>query len=134
MTDIVFEHTPSASANHENAAVTGVGVVTIVSADGPAAHAGIVVGDKITAIQGHMIAELTSDIVRGLLVPGAIGAGDAQAHACAWDHRESERSETVGQRERFVRETITQTKTMRGSSSWWIPRPRSRHRGAAVQR
>lgn len=49
--------------------------VTTVSADGPAAHARIVVGDKITAIQGHTIAELTSDMVRRLLAPGSIGAG-----------------------------------------------------------
>jgi hypothetical protein len=49
--------------------------VTAVSADGPAAQAGIVVGDKITAIQGHTIAEITSDMVRRLLAPGAIGAG-----------------------------------------------------------
>jgi hypothetical protein len=49
--------------------------VTAVSADGPAAHAHLVVGDKITAIQGHTIAELTSDMVRRLVAPGTISAG-----------------------------------------------------------
>ena len=53
--------------------------VTTVTAGGPAAQAGIVSGDKITAIQGNTIAELTPTVAQQLVASGAIGAGQTIA-------------------------------------------------------
>jgi hypothetical protein len=49
--------------------------VTLVQAGGPAAAAGIVVGDKITAIDGKAIADLTPEIAQKVLSSGIIGVG-----------------------------------------------------------
>lgn len=53
--------------------------VATVTADGPASRAGIVSGDKITAIQGHTIGELTPEVAQQLLTSGNIGAGQTLA-------------------------------------------------------
>ena len=50
--------------------------VTLVQAGGPAAQAGVVVGDVITSIDGHSIAELTPDVAQKVLSSGLIGVGD----------------------------------------------------------
>ncbi len=49
--------------------------VTIVQAGGPAAAAGIVVGDRITAVQGSTVADLTPPIAQQVLASGTIAAG-----------------------------------------------------------
>jgi predicted metalloprotease with PDZ domain len=57
--------------------------VTTVIARSPAAQAGIVAGDEITAIQGHTIAELTPTVAEQLVASGAIGAGQTVAFTLA---------------------------------------------------
>ncbi len=49
--------------------------VSSVAPNGPAAQAGIVVGDKITAIDGHPISDLTAAVASNLLSSGTIGIG-----------------------------------------------------------
>jgi len=49
--------------------------VTLVQAGGPAASAGIVVGDKIISIDGKSVADLTPDIAQKVLSSGTVGAG-----------------------------------------------------------
>lgn len=46
-----------------------------VKDDMPAAKAGLVEGDKITAIDGRPVAELTADVGKQLLMPGAVPVG-----------------------------------------------------------
>jgi hypothetical protein len=53
--------------------------VTTVAPGGPASRADIVPGDKITAIQGHTITELTPKVAQLLLATGSIGAGQTLA-------------------------------------------------------
>src|SRR5258706_14880420 len=49
--------------------------VTSVSPGGPAALAGVVAGDKITAIDGHALADVTPKIAQTMLSSGTIGIG-----------------------------------------------------------
>ncbi len=49
--------------------------VSLVQPGGPAAQAGVVVGDRITAIDGQSVADLTPDIAQKVLSSGIIGAG-----------------------------------------------------------
>jgi hypothetical protein len=51
--------------------------VTMVQPDGPAANAGIVVGDKIVSIEGRAMSELTPQTAQKVLASGTIGAGQA---------------------------------------------------------
>jgi hypothetical protein len=53
----------------------GALIVTLVSPGGPAAAAGVVVGDVITAIDGKSIADLTPEIAQKVLTSGIIGSG-----------------------------------------------------------
>jgi hypothetical protein len=57
--------------------------VTMVQAGGPAASAGIVVGDKITAIQGTPVTTLTPKVAQQLISSGAIAAGQTMSLALA---------------------------------------------------
>jgi protocatechuate 3,4-dioxygenase beta subunit len=50
--------------------------VTNVTAGGPAAQAGVIVGDHVAAIDGHTIAELTPQVAGTLLSSGSIGIGE----------------------------------------------------------
>ena len=49
--------------------------VTSVTPGGPAASAGIVAGDKITAIDGHAITDITPKIAQTALSSGTVGVG-----------------------------------------------------------
>src|SRR5690606_27475679 len=49
--------------------------VTSVKDGGPAAAAGIVVGDKITALEGQSVEALTPRLAQKLIASGAIGTG-----------------------------------------------------------
>ena len=53
--------------------------VTTAAPASPASVAGIVIGDKITAIQGHTIAELTPDVAHTLVSSGSISVGQTLA-------------------------------------------------------
>jgi C-terminal processing protease CtpA/Prc len=49
--------------------------VSLVQPNGPAAQAGVVVGDRITAIDGQSVADITPDLAQKVLSSGLIGAG-----------------------------------------------------------
>lgn len=51
--------------------------VTSVKDGGPAAAAGIVVGDKITALEGQPVAALTPQLAQKLIASGTVGAGQS---------------------------------------------------------
>ncbi|HTR49268.1 MAG TPA: carboxypeptidase regulatory-like domain-containing protein [Kofleriaceae bacterium] len=53
--------------------------VTTVSAGGPAAAAGIVVGDKIVAIDGHAVTDLTGPVAETIVSSGTLAAGQSVA-------------------------------------------------------
>ena len=56
----------------------GLSVANVV-AGGPAAQAGVIVGDHVTAIDGHTIADLTPVVAVQLLSSGSIGIGEQVA-------------------------------------------------------
>jgi protocatechuate 3,4-dioxygenase beta subunit len=53
--------------------------VTTVSPGGPAASAGIVAGDKITAIDGHAVGDLTGPVAETIVSSGTLAAGQTVA-------------------------------------------------------
>jgi hypothetical protein len=57
----------------------GALVVTLLQPGGPAAQAGIVVGDQVTVIDSHAVAQLTSAIAQKLLASGNVSAGQTLA-------------------------------------------------------
>jgi hypothetical protein len=57
----------------------GALAVAMVQPGGPAAQAGIVVGDRVTAIDGHSVVQLTPATAQQLVASGNVGAGQTLA-------------------------------------------------------